>query len=176
MAGMIRELPLCRPPLSDFQKVSFKFIIDKMLGGLAKYMLILGFDTLYFSQNDVNRLIETARKECRVILTRNSKLQNSIGLPGFLLITDDQPAKQLRQVVNHFGITIEQDKLFTRCLHCNQKLLKTNAETIKGCVPPYIASYHQKFFLCPQCKKVYWGGSHYKMMQEMIWKILGGGR
>ena len=154
-------------------KRCLKFLVDSMLGKLAKYLLILGFDTVYFSENDAAAFIKKAGQEGRVILSRNTKLKNSSVYPDFLFITDDQPSDQLRQVVYYFGIHCEGDRLFTRCIHCNQRLLAVHPEEIKNKIPPYILSIHPNFFLCPQCKKVYWSGTHLKKMEEILRKILG---
>ena len=155
------------------EKHTLKFLVDSMLGKLAKYLLILGFDTVYFTQTDASTLIEKAYREKRIILSRNTKLKHIDGFPDFVFINDDQPDKQLSEVLKYFKIHISHDQLFTRCLTCNQKLIVGNHEDVKGKVPPYILGIHKEFSLCPQCKKVYWEGTHLKKMKEIIWKVLG---
>jgi len=134
---------------------------------------VLGFDTVYFTQTDVYMLIEKAYQEKRIILSRNTKLKNIDDFSDFVFINDDQPDKQLSEVLKYFKIHISQDQLFTRCLTCNQKLIVANHEDVKEKVPPYILGIHKEFSLCPQCKKVYWEGTHLKKMKEMMWKIVG---
>jgi uncharacterized protein with PIN domain len=152
---------------------ALKFLVDHMLGKLAKYLLILGFDTVYFTQTDASTLIEKAYQEKRIILSRNTKLKHIGGFPDFVFINDGQPDKQLSEVLKHFEIHISHDQLFTRCLTCNQKLIAGNHEDVKEKVPSYILSIHKEFSLCPLCKKVYWKGTHLKKMEEIIWKVLG---
>jgi len=151
---------------------TLKFLVDHMLGKLAKYLRMLGVDTVYFTQTDVSTLIEKAYQEKRIILSRNTKLKHIDGFPDFVFINDDQPDKQLSEVLKYFKIYISHDQLFTRCLTCNQKLIVGNHEDVKGKVPPYILGIHKEFSLCPQCKKVYWEGTHLKKMKEIIWKVL----
>jgi uncharacterized protein with PIN domain len=152
---------------------TLKFLVDHMLGKLAKYLRMLGVDTVYFTQTDVSTLIEKAYQEKRIILSRNTKLRHIGGFLDFVFINDDQPDKQLSEVLKHFKIHISHDQLFTRCLTCNQKLIAGNHEDVKGKVPPYILGIHKEFSLCPLCKKVYWEGTHLKKMKEIIWKVLG---
>jgi len=151
---------------------TLRFLVDHMLGKLAKYLRMLGVDTVYFTQTDVSTLIEKAYQEKRIILSRNTKLKHIDGFPDFVFINDDQPDKQLSEVLKYFKIHISHDQLFTRCLTCNQKLIVGNHEDVKGKVPPYILGIHKEFSLCPQCKKVYWEGTHLKKMKEIIWKVL----
>jgi uncharacterized protein len=151
---------------------TLRFLVDHMLGKLAKYLRMLGVDTVYFTQTDVSTLIEKAYQEKRIILSRNTKLKHIDGFPDFVFINDDQPDKQLSEVLKYFKINISHDQLFTRCLTCNQKLIVGNHEDVKGKVPPYILGIHKEFSLCPQCKKVYWEGTHLKKMKEIIWKVL----
>jgi uncharacterized protein with PIN domain len=149
-------------------KRRLKFLVDRMLGKLARYLLMLGIDTLYFTQPDRSELIALAKKQGRVILTRDTRLRDARDLPDLLFIVDDLAEAQLRQVVNHFGITMDKEQLFTRCLRCNKKLIKKTPEEVKHFVPPYILTVHQEFSSCPQCEKVYWKGTHQKRMEEMI--------
>ena len=128
---------------------TLKFLVDHMLGKLAKYLLILGFDTVYFTQTDVSKLIEKAYQEKRIILSRNTKLKHIGGFSDFVFINDYQPDKQLSEVLKHFKIHISHDQLFTRCLTCNQELIVGNHEDVKGKVPPYILGIYKRIFLLP---------------------------
>ena len=149
-------------------KQPLKFLADRMLGKLARYLLMMGIDTVYFTQPDRSQLIDLATKQGRVILSRDTNLLNVRDVPEYLFIVDDLAETQLRQVVDHFEIKIDEDQLFTLCLQCNRKLIKKTAEEVRPFVPPYILTIHQKFSFCPQCERVYWKGSHQKRMEEMI--------
>lgn len=149
-------------------KEPLKFLADRMLGKLARYLLILGIDTDYFTQPDRQQLIDLAKKQGRVILTRDSKVRNVLALPEYLFIRDDLVENQFRQVVDHFALSLDEKQLFSRCLRCNQPLVKKPPEEIKPFIPPYIFNTQQKFSLCSQCQRVYWKGTHQKRMEEMI--------
>jgi uncharacterized protein len=151
-----------------------KFLVDHMLGKLARYLRMVGVDTVYVSQPvDVATLVKEACQEKRTILTRNTSLKRIDGFSDFVFINDDQPDKQLSTVLQCFKIHISPDRFFTRCLTCNQKLIAGNHEEVKGKVPPYILEIQKEFYLCPQCGKVYWEGSHLEKMKEIIRKALG---
>jgi len=156
-------------------KEPLKFLADRMLGKLARYLLTVGIDTVYFTQPDRNQLIDLATKQGRVILSRDTKLLNVRDLPEHLFIMDDLAETQLREVVDYFEINIDEEQLFTRCLQCNRKLIKKTPEEVKPFVPPYILTIHQKFSFCPQCERVYWKGSHQKRMEEMIRQLFDRG-
>lgn len=149
-----------------------KFLADRMLGKLAKYLVMLGLDTRYFTHNDRTQLIALSEREGRVILSRDTKLLRVRGLPESLLITDDCPGKQLRQVFTHFKLELAEEQFFTRCLRCNQMLIQVSPEEVKPKVPSFVLTIHQDFFSCPQCGRVYWKGTHHLRMKEMIRKIL----
>jgi len=149
-------------------KEPLKFLADRMLGKLARYLRMLGIDTDYFTQLDYRHLIELGKKQGRVILTRDTKVRNVRDLPEYLFIRDDLVENQFRQVVDHFALTMDQGKLFTRCLRCNLTLVRKTPEEVKPFVPPYILSIHQEFSFCPQCERVYWKGTHQKRMEETI--------
>ncbi|MFH0811620.1 MAG: Mut7-C RNAse domain-containing protein, partial [Pseudomonadota bacterium] len=110
--------------------------------------------------------------EGRVILSRDTKLLRVRGLPEYLLITDDSPGKQLRQVFTHFKLELAEEQFFTRCLRCNQMLIHVSPEEVKPKVPSFVLTIHQDFFSCPQCGRVYWKGTHHLRMKEMIRRLL----
>jgi uncharacterized protein len=154
------------------EEQTLMFLVDHMLGKLAKYLRMLGFDTVYFAQTDVSALIEKGRQEKRIIFSRNTKFKPTDDFPDFVFINDDQPDKQLREVIKTLKTQFSPEQFFTRCLTCNQKLIGVDRDDVKGKVPPYIFGNNKKFLLCPQCKKIYWEGTHLKKMKEIILKVL----
>ncbi len=149
----------------------WRFVADRMLGKLADYLLMLGYDTVYFNGDDMSQLVDLAREEERVILSRNTRLERFAHQHRFLFVNDDLPVDQLRQVVRHLGLELDEKRYFTRCLKCNQRLVKTEPEAVVHKVPPYILSTQRDFAVCPTCKRVYWKGTHQRRMEEMIKRI-----
>jgi len=143
------------------------FILDAHLGKLAKYLRMLGFDSLYRDDFKDDEIIEIAARENRIILTRDKVLLKSKQIThGYYIRTTDKH-NQLREVVKKFDL-YSQFKSFTRCMTCNAELIPKKKEEIRHMVQPEILQIFNEFFLCPACKKVYWKGSHFKRMESFI--------
>ena len=144
-----------------------RFILDAHLGKLAKYLRMLGFDTLYRNDYGDDEIIELALKEKRIILTRDKLLLRSRRVTHGYYIRSTEKHKQLREVVQKFDL-YSQFKSFTRCMTCNTELVPKNREEIIHLVQQDIMQYFNEFFFCPACRKVYWKGSHFKRMESFI--------
>lgn len=149
-----------------------RFMADRMLGRLALYLRMLGYDTVYVRQNDAAGMIERSLAEQRIILTRDTRLVRQKDVPPMLFIHDDAALSQLNEIVDHFGLKPERNRWFTRCLRCNAALVTVPARDIAHLVPSYILASHQEFSQCPQCQRVYWRGTHRERMEEQIREIL----
>ena len=75
-----------------------KFLADVMLGRLAKWLRILGYDTLYFRDMDDQELIRRAVRDSRILLTRDRELSKRDGF-RVLLIADEDLESQLAQIL-----------------------------------------------------------------------------
>ena len=145
-----------------------KFIVDRMLGKLAKQLRMLGYDTVYYRGEDLYSLIRLARQEGRVILTRNTKLIPRRPEDVIVRITEDDPLLQLKELIQKETIEMNEGKTFSRCLLCNTVLDPTSRREVEGKVPDFIFHQHKEFFRCPQCQRIYWPGSHLENMQRRI--------
>src|SRR5215470_3526481 len=132
-----------------------KFIADAMLGRLAKWLRLLGIDTIYEPDLSDAELVRRAASEGRVLLTRDTRLLRRRGLPARLFITDDHFRDQLRQVVQAFNLDLEQ-VAFNRCTRCNALLIARTKTEVCGRVPAYVLDTQDQFFQCPQCQRIYW--------------------
>ncbi|MCX8014788.1 MAG: Mut7-C RNAse domain-containing protein [candidate division WOR-3 bacterium] len=149
--------------------MAVKFVVDFMLGKLAKRLRMLGVDTKYLKPEPIESynpltLLKISREENRVVLTRNSKLKN---YPNVYFIISSNVDEQFKGITKDFGL----DKLtnaFTRCLECNELLAELPKSEVKGKVPFYIYQTKDKFALCKNCNKIYWQGSHYKNMSKQL--------
>jgi len=149
-----------------------KFLADRMLGKLAKGLRMLGYDTTYYRGEDAYHLFQLARQEGRVILTRNTKLVPKRSEDRILRVTEDKPILQLRELFQKGHISLDQENLFSRCLLCNTILYQIPREEVKGKVPDFIFYQQKEFFQCPECRKIYWQGSHPKNMQKKLDELL----
>ena len=138
-----------------------------MLGRLARWLRILGFDTWYFREIDDRELLELHAETGRVLLTRDTHLVQCRGVGRHVLVGSDGWAEQLQQVVVALSLEVRPERMLTRCLLCNLPLEKLAPEEAYGRVPDYVAGSTSAFRRCKSCDKVYWPGTHRKRMEEV---------
>lgn len=136
-----------------------------MLGTLAKWLRILGYDTLFDPALNDHQLVRLARAEGRVLLTRDRELARRRGL-RVLLVASEQLDAQIRQVLAE--LDLEPRRSFSRCPVCNELLEKIAPEQARSRVPAYVAQTHRTFRACPSCRRVYWRGTHWQQMDEQL--------
>lgn len=142
-----------------------KLLADTMLGRLAKWLRILGYDTAYLADADNFAVMRLARAEDRLILTRDRTLAGRRGVRT-LLLESETLEEQLRQVRDDVGPP--PDPPFSRCPACNQPLVQAPPELVAARVPPYVQRTHSRFARCVACDRLYWPGSHWQRMQALI--------
>ena len=151
-----------------------RFVADRMLGKLAKWMRVLGYDVVYLRQAADQEILKQLQ-DGRTLLTRNRRA----GLwqqQGRVFVVDaDDPKEQLREVVRGLGLSKIDEALFSRCLSCNRLLEKVSREEVREQVPEYIWQAQNRFYRCKGCNKVYWSGSHSERMRQRLKKILAEG-
>ena len=91
-----------------------KFIVDATLGKLAKEMRVLGYDTVYYGGNDFHELIQLARQQERVVLTRNTRLTAKGVRCNIILITEDSPPLQLKELLRKGIVSLNETTFFSR--------------------------------------------------------------
>lgn len=148
-----------------------KFIVDCMLGKLAKWLKILGFDVLYFSKIEDERVIILAREESRILLTRDTTLLSKAKNVKGLFVTSENWKIQLHQVLNEFDLW-KQVKPYSRCIACNAELKYLTRKRAKNLVTPFVYEHARSFALCGSCGRVYWKGTHYKDMSAKLNRLL----
>jgi len=147
-----------------------KFVADKMLGRLAKWLRIIGQDVTYGPHLSGYGLIRAARSEDRMILTRDRSVPKK-SPPDYLLIHSDHFRDQLTQVVQTCGLDPFKD-IFTRCVECNAALEPIAKGVVQERVPPYVFSTQERFSLCRACQRIYWPATHQQKMLEEL-KAMG---
>lgn len=148
-----------------------RFIADRTVGRLAKWLRLLGFDCKLFVNDDEQLLIETAKNERRIILTRDTRLAGVLGSDDRLFIQCDDWKSQLNQIITHYRLTIRCERFLSICSRCNRSLDNVDPEDVRGLVPPYVFATRKTFRRCPECGRIYWGGTHKNKMIERL-KIL----
>ena len=141
------------------------FLVNSMLGTLAKWLRILGHDTTYYAHLDDDEIVRLARAEGRVLLTRDTALVTRKGF-RCMLIESELLEEQLAQVLGAFGR--QAVRPFSRCPVCNTRLETVPKYEAWGQVPPYVFQTQKEFQLCPECNRFYWRGSHWRRMLERV--------
>lgn len=148
------------------------FAVDAMLGGLARWLRILGYDTAYDPRIQDEALVRRAAEEGRWILTRDARLPREWTVEGCLLIGADEPLAQLREAVERLELRPREELAFTRCPGCNALLEAADAAEVEDQVPERVLARHTAFRRCPRCGQVYWEGSHVARIRERIGDLL----
>jgi uncharacterized protein with PIN domain len=142
------------------------FAAERTLGRLAKWLRILGFDTLYepdlppgyFNDLEPSRLLLTRRTSCRPGQADNP----------YVVIRTDHFWDQLGEVIQAVGLTADSIQPFSRCICCNSAILPVNKAELQGKVPDYIWETHDVFRICRRCQRIFWSGSHIRHSMERI--------
>ncbi len=149
-----------------------RFLADAMLGRLARWLRILGFDTAYRDDWTDAELARRAFEEERVLLTRDRRLPDEWRVPRVLVISAERAAEQLREVAAAFP-RVTGARAFTRCSRCNARLEPATRESVAGAVPARVLREQTAFQRCPGCGRVYWEGSHVARMRRKLAELLG---
>lgn len=156
----LRPKPLRKP----------KFILDVHLGTLARYMWMIGLDTLYKNEFTDEEIVEISLKERRAILTKDRGILKRSEVTHGYWIRSSKTIEQLKEVLLRFDLK-DQIKEFSRCLLCNSILKKIKKEKILDRLPQKVKELQNAFYICPTCDKIFWKGSHFQRMREIIAKL-----
>jgi len=148
------------------------FVADCMLGRLAKWLKILGFDVLFFSKAADKDLVNLSRREDRVLLTRDTGLiEKTAKRPNRLFVRSDDWEDQVVQVLDELELWGDV-RPNTRCLECNLPLKALARERARNLVTPFVGEHASSFAVCPGCNRVFWQGTHYGDMERKIERLL----
>ncbi len=143
-----------------------RFIADVMVGKLARWLRVLGFDTVYSNRYEDGEIVRIAESEGRIILTRDTGLARRRKRAPCLLIASGDYREQLRQVLDTYHLTAFNT--FSRCLECNTLIEEIDRESVFELVPPYVYVTQKHFAACPSCKRIYWHGTHADEMLKRL--------
>jgi len=142
-----------------------KFVVDSMLGKLAKWLRIMGIDThyqSYYMEDAIARLIG----EGRCLLSKHKPTvelyMNSV------LISSDRVGEQLVEMKEKTHLPFDRAEWFSRCLICNVPLEDANMEEARDEVPEYVFHNVTGIRYCPTCNRYFWPGSHRKRMVQQL--------
>lgn len=147
------------------------FLVDAMLGNIAKKLRLLGYDSYYSSNVSDDEVIFKAKKEGRVIITKDEQLVKSAErnkIPTIQIDKNDE-VNQLVQIFQNQGLPkFVLDTNTTRCTVCNGQLYSVNKDKILSKVPKGVIENTENFWECDTCNKIYWEGTHIDRLQKFV--------
>jgi uncharacterized protein len=154
-----------------------RFVLDVHLGRLARYLRLIGLDALYRNDYDAPTIVLISRQQQRIILTRDRGMLKTGAVTHGYWLREIDPREQLREVVRVFdlkaGLKRGSIKPFTRCLRCNGELRPVDRSEIVDQLPLGVRDLYEAFVRCAGCDKVYWAGTHYQRMRELVGEWVG---
>jgi hypothetical protein len=144
-----------------------RFVLDCHLGRLARYLRMLGFDTLYRNDYDDETLLQISLDQRRILLTRDLGLLKRRQLERGYFVRARKSRQQAAEVVHRLQLESAVQP-FTRCMSCNGALEKVDKRDIEQRLPLRTRQFFDEFLRCTDCRRIFWKGSHYERMQRLI--------
>jgi hypothetical protein len=148
-----------------------RFAADAMLGRLARWLRLLGFDTSFEAHVPDETLVRRALAEQRTVLTRDRRLPEEWTLVPVCVLAAEDLRGQLAELGARFALAAHA-RPFSRCNRCNEPLAAATPEQVRAGVPRRVRGDHHEFLRCPRCGRIYWPGSHVARMRALL---AGGG-
>ena len=155
-----------------------RFLVDAMLGNIARKLRIMGYDAAYSSgmDDDDDDILESAAASGRVIITRDAELARRaarLAIPAIYVSGRTEP-QAMSEVVRATGITTDISGESARCPVCNLDTARVDPGAAAGRVPDGVAKRTDSFWECAGCGRVYWEGTHITNLREasLEWRSL----
>jgi uncharacterized protein with PIN domain len=148
-----------------------RFVLDVHLGRLARYLRMLGFDTVYHNDAEDPELARVSRKEQRILLTRDVDLLKRSEVTHGAWIRSTDPLEQLKEALERFQLQ-GSVQAFGRCTQCNDHLEPVDKASIEHRLQPKTRRHYHEFWMCRGCGRVYWKGSHFQHMRRIIEEVV----
>lgn len=152
-----------------------KFIVDYNVGKLARWLRMMGYDTAFFKEGEDSVMVKQALAEGRIILTRDTGIMPRRLVAGgrvrAVLLQREVPEEQMRHLMAVLDIK-DGIKPFTLCLEDNSPLIPVEKEKVRDRVPPYVFKTQKEYVECPECRRVYWKGTHWLAMLKRLEKLI----
>lgn len=161
-------------PLPYTPKGRPSFLLDVHLGGLARYLRMAGFDCVYESQHDYgDALLATfAATHDHILLTRDIGLLKRSKVKYGRWVRNILPEQQFKEIVSHYQL-INDFQPFSRCIKCNGQIALVEKQQVAARVPARIFDERNEFSQCQSCQQIYWKGSHFDKIQQMLAQVAG---
>jgi uncharacterized protein with PIN domain len=149
----------------------YGFVADAHLGGLARFLRMLGYDTAHRNDLDDVEIRHLASEERRVVLTRDRELLKCRDIARGCFVRALKAEDQLREIARRYRLA-ERARPFTRCLHCNLPLVAIDKASVADRLPERVREIQERFMRCPGCERIFWEGTHYQRMRGVLQELL----
>lgn len=151
-----------------------RFIVDAMMGNVARELRLLGYDALYVRREADWQVLRLAQTQSRLLVTRDFALMRRARKIPTLFVAESLPGRQTACVLKKLGRHPKTDGLETlsRCLKCGNSLVETTCDEVRSKVPRYVAETQTRFSRCDDCDRIYWPGTHVAGMLRRVAQIL----
>lgn len=148
------------------------FLLDGMLGKLARWLRMIGYEATYKNDLEDRDLLTLAKQDSLILLTSDAELYRTAvarGVESFLVEGHSEP-ERLASLGERYGLDLRIDTTISRCPVCGFPLREAAKKEVKQIVPPATFKVYNSFWVCtnPKCAKVYWQGSHWKKIEETL--------
>jgi uncharacterized protein with PIN domain len=149
-----------------------RFLLDGMLGKLARWLRMLGYESVYLNDSSDRDLLSIAKRDSLILLTSDQELYRTAAMKGIQtsLVQGRTEPERLASLAEHYNLRLEIDTAISKCPLCGFPIREVSKDEVEASVPPTTFKVYQSFWLCtnPKCAKVYWQGSHWKKIEQTL--------
>src|SRR5208337_4825897 len=149
-----------------------RFLLDGMLGKSARWLRMLGFETLYLKDSSDQELLSLAKRDSLILLTSDEELYRTAAMRNIetSLVHGHTEAERLAEVAKRYNLKLEIDTTISKCPMCGFSITEVSKENVEKLVLPTTFKLYQTFWVCTnvKCAKVYWHGSHWKKIEQTL--------
>ena len=152
-----------------------KFLADAMLGRISRFLRILGYDTFYPNDLDDSKILDIAKNESRIIITRDIELSLRAKSKkiSYILLESVDFIENFSKIYKKFSIDLKLDPLKSRCPVCNEEISPIQKKKIRGRIPEKTYNHFEEFWICNnvKCNKIYYYGIHWEKMEQQLLSV-----
>jgi len=150
-----------------------RFVVDRHLGHLARWLRTLGYDAFFQVDASDELLRSELRNDDTVFVGTGCPAAEAPGAPRAVRVPKDDEAAQLRIVCSELP-ELPTALMFTRCVICNVPVVPINKDAVRGKVPDAVYAANEHYTNCPSCGRIYWEGTHTAKLRRRLALLLGG--
>lgn len=151
-----------------------RLLLDVMLGKLATYLRICGYDAAYAGDREIeadDEIATLAAEEGRRLLTRDVELAQRVD--GATLLTEREIDDQLTELRRAgFDLSVADEP--SNCGRCNGELVPVSPDSETPAYAPNPSAVG--CWRCLSCGQLFWSGSHHERMKDRLEAVAENGR